>query len=65
MRKQPADNAIQHPAETRAPRTAKLNEAQRAWVESTLKLAPPLTTDQRDRLAELLAPVRQRGVAKR
>jgi hypothetical protein len=32
------------------------------YVSTILALAPPLTNEQRTRLAELLRPVRQRGV---
>lgn len=34
-----------------------------AWVEQQLATAPPLTDEQRTRLAELLRPVRKTGGA--
>jgi excisionase family DNA binding protein len=35
-----------------------------AWVERTLATAPPLTDEQRTKLAELLGPVRKAGGAR-
>jgi excisionase family DNA binding protein len=35
-----------------------------AWVERTLATAPPLTDEQRTKLAELLRPVRKAGGAR-
>jgi hypothetical protein len=34
------------------------------WVERTLATAPPLTDEQRTKLAELLRPVRKAGGAR-
>ncbi|EHI14764.1 hypothetical protein [Mycolicibacterium thermoresistibile] len=42
--------------------TATLTTADREWIAAQVATAPRFTTDQRDRLAELLRPVRQ-GIA--
>lgn len=41
--------------------TAAEPDAVDQWVERTLATAPPLTDEQRTRLAELLRPVRKTG----
>lgn len=44
-------------------RTAALTEADWQWIKEQVARAPKFTPEQRDRLAELLRPVRKSGAA--
>lgn len=56
--------AYRHHPDKIAQRRQELAEAKIAdFIERTLKQAPPLTDEQRTRLAELLKPVRVGGAA--
>jgi hypothetical protein len=46
-------------AATTTPRTATLTDADREWIVRQVAAAPPITAEQRAKLAELLRPVRQ------
>jgi hypothetical protein len=50
-----------HPATVEARRTFRA-ERTAAYIENVLTQAPPLTDDQRTRLAELLRPARRQAV---
>ena len=61
-----SQNAMAHrpprdPKAIEAARQALATEKIAAYVERVLDEAPPLTDDQRTRLAELLRPVHRRG----
>lgn len=46
---------------TTTPTTSALTDADREWIANLVAAAPRFTTQQRDKLAELLRPVRRAG----